>query len=520
MNLTRWYQLDTPLDPDAVQPRCQALQISLSHCADNTCSIELYDSFDWLLWQKNFLLLRLNDQVNLVQVPKTRLIYSEAVNWPKGDIGAADLPAGLGAEIASLIRPRVVFARLRVDWATSTFAVRDDEDKLIGHLLSHHFSCAGNQPDNSPLAPVYGVEPQPLKGYSAPIKRLRKALQPAKGHSGDSVKLVLAPWVERLFASGYRSKPQLQFTAATPVQQVLQRCISANLDCAQANIDGISRDRDPEFLHDYRVALRRTRALLSLLKEVYEPQFSLRVKQQLGELASRTNTLRDLDVWLLDSDSYRAMLPRELQPGFELLARALAKQRQASLRQVQKFLRAPETLQQLESIHRQFANNDPALHGRRAELSGTVVAAKAVRKHRGKIACLCAQTSPDCADEHIHEIRIECKKLRYLTELFQPIADQEAWQALTGQLKALQDMLGRFNDLAVQQQFLSTTISALARAKNLDPQASLAAGGLLSLLHQQHLAEKHRVLAALKDFHNQPNDAVVADLFPATATVP
>ena len=32
---------------------------------------------------------------------------------------------------------------------------------------------------------------------------------------------------------------------------------------------GILHDEDPEFLHQYRVCLRRTRAIISLLKELF-----------------------------------------------------------------------------------------------------------------------------------------------------------------------------------------------------------------------------------------------------------
>ena len=75
------------------------------------------------------------------------------------------------------------------------------------------------------------------------------------------------------------------------------------------NEAGIRADWDTEFLHDFRVAIRRTRSALSQIKGVLPVDAVEHFKDAFRELGRSTNRLRDLDVYLLEEETYRAMLP-------------------------------------------------------------------------------------------------------------------------------------------------------------------------------------------------------------------
>ena len=57
----------------------------------------------------------------------------------------------------------------------------------------------------------------------------------------------------------------------------------------------------------------------------------------------------------------------------------------------------------------------------------------------------------DSPDEALHRLRIDAKKLRYLLEFFRALYPPKEIGAVVGALKSLQDNLGDFNDLSVQQ---------------------------------------------------------------------
>jgi CHAD domain-containing protein len=67
----------------------------------------------------------------------------------------------------------------------------------------------------------------------------------------------------------------------------------------------------------------------------------------------------------------------------------------------------------------------------------------------------------------LHELRIACKKLRYLMEFFRSLYPAEAIGQLVRALKTFQDTLGEFQDLEVQQQQLRGFERAMAREARL-----------------------------------------------------
>jgi CHAD domain-containing protein len=99
--------------------------------------------------------------------------------------------------------------------------------------------------------------------------------------------------------------------------------------------------------------------------------------------------------------------------------------------------------------------------------------------------------SPATADERLHALRIDCKKLRYLLEFFAALSPTAEIGALIKHLKKLQDNLGAFNDLSVQQAFLIDYLGTIT-PKGADALLLAAAtGGLIARLaaDQQRVRE-------------------------------
>ena len=71
------------------------------------------------------------------------------------------------------------------------------------------------------------------------------------------------------------------------------------LDTLEANVDGVLRDIDTEFLHDLRVSVRRTRSALKLLGSV-TPDATGHFRDEFKWLGDVTTPVRDLDVHLLE----------------------------------------------------------------------------------------------------------------------------------------------------------------------------------------------------------------------------
>jgi inorganic triphosphatase YgiF len=85
-------------------------------------------------------------------------------------------------------------------------------------------------------------------------------------------------------------------------------------------------------------------------------------------------------------------------------------------------------------------------------------------------------------DKMLHVLRIHCKKLRYLLEFFASLFHPEMRNNLIEQLKRLQDNLGDFNDLRVQEEYLLTVARQLPANRGQSENIFLAIGSLVGAL--------------------------------------
>jgi len=94
---------------------------------------------------------------------------------------------------------------------------------------------------------------------------------------------------------------------------------------------------------------------------------------------------------------------------------------------------------------------------------------------------LAASEDADTAGSKLHLVRIHCKKLGCLLEFSRELFSRELLLTLSGELKQLQNWLGRYNDAEVQQQALiDYEKSKTELPRNLAP----AVDSLIGLLHQ------------------------------------
>ena len=116
-------------------------------------------------------------------------------------------------------------------------------------------------------------------------------------------------------------------------------------------------------------------------------------------------------------------------------------------------------------------------------------------------------------DEMLHVLRIECKKLRYLMEFFTALFPRKKVKALIEQLKNLQDNLGDFNDLCVQQEYL-LNVSAELPARQRQLQKTLVAiGSLIETLDHEKKSVRDAFARTFTDFAAPANQGLFQELF-------
>jgi CHAD domain-containing protein len=207
---------------------------------------------------------------------------------------------------------------------------------------------------------------------------------------------------------------------------------------------------DIEGVHQMRVNCRRMRAALWSFRSAVPKGVSVPWTDELGWLAGQLGDARDLDVFI--AEGLTSARDHLLLPGRDTLM-ALAKQRRAAAYDA---VRA--TLD--SDRYGQFKHDFPAWFEARdweqADLSEKqrkhldTNIDKYARKLLYRLDAKVRETgaSLDRNDaEQMHELRIECKKLRYAAEFFTPIIP--GLDAYIKHLKQLQNVLGTLNDVSV-----------------------------------------------------------------------
>ncbi len=250
--------------------------------------------------------------------------------------------------------------------------------------------------------------------------------------------------------------------AGTPFEQLRAR-LRAQLREILAHDPGTRLGTDPESLHDMRVAVRRTRALLRAGKELVATDTS-ELAGRLKELAQVLGDVRDLDVLLEHLEGEVAGLGGQDEQEAKALLRALRGERSRARKRLLATLDSEAYLALLDDQTRAWDELAPA----DADLSLDDIAGKAMRKLRKDVAAL-----PDePADAELHEIRKVAKRARYAAEL-------AGHDDVVTAAKKLQDVLGEHQDsVVVEERLRALTAKAT-------PARALAAGRLVEREHER-----------------------------------
>ncbi len=230
-----------------------------------------------------------------------------------------------------------------------------------------------------------------------------------------------------------------------PADAAFRRIARSCLCQFEANLPGFLADAepDPEYVHQMRVALRRLRAAVGLLRfmERRAPDWVGELKWLMGELAAA----RDWDVFVTET------LPR-VQASLEsakrldrLMGVAAELRRDANIR-ARAAVASPRLARLWLKLERELATLAPS------PLTAAEWARATLQRRYRQVARLGRRWQELDATER-HALRIAAKKLRYSAEFFARWHPKLARRFIR-RLAALQDALGVLNDAAVTARLL------------------------------------------------------------------
>jgi CHAD domain-containing protein len=415
---------------------------------------------------------------------------------------ASDLPAGdLWGQVATVIEDRRLLTQVEVGTQLQRIAVLNADEKTTARVLLERHTLTDSDERSRVLrtATVTGV-----RGYERSARRIADALSAAGLQRQTEPLLNVALSLAGRTLPGAKSGPGVDLERSMPAARAVAAILGRLRYHLISTQEGVREQLDTEFLHDYRVAIRRARSILRQTHGVLPPNASGSLAEGLGWLGSLTGPARDLDVHLGDlgsTDEDLAPLNQYLidrrQQAQRDLTGAMDSERYRSLLHTWRALERAETDQSTAPL-----GDRPA-----GELADALVA-RAYRRvvRRGRAI------DDSTPAEALHDLRKRAKELRYLIECFQSLYPEDEITSVIRELKALQDNLGEFQDCQVQASALRSMAADLFESKAAPATTLMAMGRLADDLGQRERKARDEFDSRFERFSSSANRKRLAAL--------
>ncbi len=216
-----------------------------------------YDTFDWRLFSQSLVLQHSGQKIVLGGLSDGESLKGLADTSSLEFVW--DLPESpLSERLKSIVKMRALLPLASIHIWSITYRILNKDEKTIARLVTTEVRAP-----NGESRPILGnyLSLRPVRGYPKYSRKLAKLL----GQAGQEASIIQDLYFDALERAGKRPgsysgkldirlkpKKRSDFSAKVILRQLFE--------IIKANEAGIKADIDTEFLHDYRIAIRRTRS--------------------------------------------------------------------------------------------------------------------------------------------------------------------------------------------------------------------------------------------------------------------
>ena len=433
--------------------------------------IERYylDTFDWRLFRSGMVLeAEVRGGVCLLtwrEMGSGQVLLSRTVKkLPK--LAADFSNAGMQPRLKQILGTRLLLAHASLQGCTERLLLLDRDEKTIMRVELRHDKCIS--PDN----PAYMRLPDalyffPYRGYE---KVFNNRLRQISRHGG-LLHLVDDPLVLALDAlditpGKYSGIPQFSLHPGQPSIHALSDILLRFLQIMETNIKGARESEDPEFLHDFLVAVRRIRCFLFTFAALFPGDKVKLFESDLQWVEQEATIIRDLDIYMGLLQDFESRVDKDHRQALNSLYSFLQSEKQEQLMPMQVALASPRYLRLTDSLH-------SYLHSCRGadELPDAisipieVAASNGIHSIYSELLQAGRGLSVTAKVEKIHALYQICKRLGYHMEIFSSLFPGKHMRRLQQAHGKLQQRLNHFRDVDLQCHRLKDYLSRMTRTQ-------------------------------------------------------
>ncbi len=230
------------------------------------------------------------------------------------------------------------------------------------------------------------------------------------------------------------------------VEDAFRHILLTNLSAVHEWEPVAVKGKDIEGVHQMRVGFRRMRSALSVFRPAVPRKVTAPYAKDMRRAGKTLDDARDLDVYIADN------LASKGGKAKKRMRRIAVVRRERAYDQVRRFVKGRQYARfNTDMSHwlerRAWRKELPRKKKKCLDCHVPPFAAQVLEQHRDQVL----QHGKDIRRldaEGLHQLRIDCKKLRYATEFFSPLYGKSMVR-FTEHLKGLQDLLGTLHDGAV-----------------------------------------------------------------------
>jgi triphosphatase len=449
-------------------------------------TLEIFDTYfdtqDWRIYRAGFALrIRSEDgktQATLKSLRSSRVEVadrrelSERIEAAESELLAKSRgPVGIRVQAVSGLHTLQPLFEVRT--SRQRFAVHAaDERQQLGEIALDETTIS--HPHGQPQTSLQRVEVEALTEAHEPLLTLVETLRNSCS---------LQPASDSKYAQGLRSvglspasAPEFEPTAvdaSMQVQEIALANLRRYLSAWHLNEPGARFGDDPEKLHDLRVAGRRLDSILRQFSDFLPPAL-VRIRPTFKKVIRALGQARDLDVALLELDSFQHLLSEADTAHLEPLKRHLLAERSRARERMLAVLDSSAVRKHFETLTVALTHpaastaETPAASARNALPDLIRIRYKKVRKSANRLTAESTMAA-------YHEVRAHVKKLRYALEPVAVLFGKPAAEMVRS-LRRWQEKLGMQQDADVAGRRLQAL--AAEPPKGLPPETLFLMGRL------------------------------------------
>ncbi len=419
---------------------------------------------------------------------------------------AGDLPPGpLRSRLGPLLDVRALRPMVTATCGYASAVRRNETGKAVVGVAIIDRAGAPSAAEVTPYEgyPRAARQAEALLASLGLVRREGDALDVAAGEAGTDLR-------------GFVDSPTVTLDPSEPALSGFLRVLSNLADTIDANRQGTVDDIDPEFLHDFRIAVRRTRSILSHGKGVLPPEGRDHFRAEFRWLGDVTSPLRDLDVYLIEWPGYVAPLDRASTAALAPLADHITRRRAGEHVVLAGHLDSPR-YEGLTTAWRSWlaaSTGSDAAPKKSRRAIGPVVVTR-IAEAQAQVLSRGRGIGPDTDAEELHELRKDAKRLRYLLECFGGMIPAPARKPFVQRLKALQDNLGEHQDTEVHTAQLKAMSEELHGTPGVTADTLLAMGRLTEIFERRRQQARAEFAARFATYDTKPTAWALSGLLEA-----